>query len=85
MIAIPLLAALLIGAPQDSSTVTTPTPPPATSTMVRPQLTPEQQAQVKQKMEQFRASHEPIRKEAIRINDLAGNIQSEADARKLVD
>jgi len=40
---------------------------------------------MKQKLEQISIRHEPERKEAIRINDLAANIHSEADARKLVD
>jgi hypothetical protein len=84
MIAIPLLALMLIGAPQESATATTSAPPVA-ATPQRLQLAPEQQKQIKQKMEQFKASREPERKEAIRINDLAAAIKSEADARKLVD
>jgi len=86
VIAIPLLAALLIGSPQDLPA------PPVTDNGAQPlaappqrKLTPEQEEQIKQKMEQFKAQHEPVRKEAIRINELAANIHSEADARKLVD
>ena len=84
MFAIPLLALMLVGAPQESPASTSaPTPPVAVKTA--PRLTPEQQEQIKQKEEQFRLSREPERKEAVRINDLAANIHSEADARKLVN
>ena len=86
MIAIPLLAALLMGAPQDLPALAA--ADNAALPMVAPpqrKLTPEQEEQIKQKMEQFKAQHEPVRKEAIRINELAANIHSEADARKLVD
>ncbi len=72
MIAIPLVAALLIGSPQQA--------PPS-----QPQWTPEQLEQIRQKQEQFRQQHEPTRQRAIHINDLAGNIHSEADARAYVD
>ena len=102
MIAIPLLAALLMGAPQYStvqhpvvytqeSAASNPsqdsagTTPPSAAVVAPRHLTPEQEEQIKQKMEQFKAQHEPVRKEAIRINELAANIHSEADARKLVD
>ncbi len=81
MIAIPLLAALLIGAPQDSSATAL---PPAASVVPR-RLTPQQEEQLKQNLEQARIRHEPERQAAMHINDLAGNIHSEADARKLVD
>jgi hypothetical protein len=84
MIAIPLLAVMLIGAPQESAAATTSAPPVA-ATPQRPHLTLEQQEQIKQKMEQFKASREPERREAIRINDLAADVKSEPDARKLVD
>lgn len=84
MIAIPLLAALLLGAPQDPADTAVLAPPPAV--LKAPiQFAPEQQEQIRQKQEQLRISREPQRKEAVRINDLAGNIHSEADARKLVD
>lgn len=72
MIAIPLVAALLLGAPQQADSA-------------QPKWTPEQLEQIKQKQEQFRQQHEPIRQRAIHINDLAGNIHSEADARAYVD
>ena len=89
MIGLPVLAALLLALSQD--------PGPAGTSLsgskdaipasapVRPGFSPEQLEQIKQKMEQARRQHEPIRREAIRINELAGNIHSEADARKLVD
>lgn len=89
MIAIPLLAALLLGSPQDMADTPVPAPPSTVSKAPIPltpgQFTPEQQEQIRQKQDQFRISREPQRKEAVRINDLAGNIHSEADARKLVD
>jgi hypothetical protein len=84
MIAIPILAALLLGAPQDPADTAVPVPPP-TVLKAPIQLTPEQQEQIRQKQEQLRISREPQRKEAVRINDLAANIHTEADARKLVD
>jgi hypothetical protein len=40
---------------------------------------------MKQRAEQAGIQHEPERQAAIRLNDLAANIHSEADARKLVD
>jgi len=84
MIAIPLLALVLAGAPQDSPASTSaPTLPGAVKSA--PRFTPEQEQRMKQKEEQFRLSREPARKEAIRINDLAANVHSEADARKLVN
>lgn len=75
MLAIPLVAALLMGTPQQADA----------RQPYRPQWTPEQQEQIKQKQEQFRKQHEPVRQRAIHINDLAGNIHSEADARAYVD
>lgn len=72
MIAIPLVAALLLGAPQQAG--------PA-----QPQWTPQQLEQIRQKQEQMRQQREPARQTAIHINDLAGNIHSEADARAYVD
>ena len=84
MIAIPLFALLLIGAPQDSpASTSTPTPPEAVKTA--PRFTPEQEQQIKQKEEQFRLSREPDIQEAERLNELAANIHAETDARKLVD
>jgi hypothetical protein len=87
MIAIALLAVILTGSPQDPAS-----PLPANSTSqpdvaapASPHWTPEQQAEIKEKQEQIRLQHEPEREEAIRLNDLAANIHSEADARKLVD
>lgn len=75
MLAIPLVAALLMGTPQQADAPQS----------YRPQWTSEQQEQIKQKQEQFRKQHEPVRRRAIHINDLAGNIHSEADARAYVD
>jgi len=72
MIAIPLVAALLLGAPQQAD--------PA-----QPHWTPQQLEQIRQKQEQIRQQNEPTRQRAIHINDLAGNIHSEADARAYVD
>jgi hypothetical protein len=72
MIAIPLVAALLMGAPQQAD--------PS-----QPKWTPEQLEQIRQKQEQFRQQYEPTRQRAIHINDLAGNIHSEDDARAFVD
>jgi len=72
MIAIPLVAALLLGSPQQAD-------------VSQPHWTPEQLEQIKQKEEQFRRQYEPTRQRAIHINDLAGNIHSEADARAFVD
>ncbi len=72
MIAIPLVAALLLAAPQQTD--------PAQN-----KWTPEQVDSIRQKQEQFRQQHEPARQRAIHINDLAGNIHAEADARAYVD
>lgn len=72
MIAIPLVAALLIGAPQQAD-------------VSQPRWTPQQLEQIRQKQEQFKQQREPARQRAIHINDLAGDIHSEADARAFVD
>lgn len=72
MIAIPLVAALLFGSPQQAD-------------VSQPHWTPEQLEQIRQKQEQIRQQREPARQRAIHINDLAGNIHSEADARAFVD
>lgn len=72
MIAIPLVAALLIGSPQQAD-------------VSQPHWTPEQLEQIRQKQEQIRRQYEPTRQRAVHINDLAGNIHSEADARAYVD
>jgi hypothetical protein len=72
MIAIPLVAVLLLGSPQQAD-------------VSQPHWTPEQLEQIKQKEEQFRQQYEPTRQRLIHINDLAGNIHSEADARAFVD
>jgi len=66
MIVIPLVAVLLLGAPQQAD----PSQPPPT-----PQ----------QRIQQAKQKYEPMRQRAIHINDLAGNIHSEADARAYVD
>src|SRR5260370_17250413 len=84
MIVIPLVAVLLLGAPQQAD----PSPPGPSQLQAspsQPQWTPEQREQIRQKQEQFRRQHEPTRQRAIHINDLAGNIHSEADARAYVD
>ncbi len=47
----------------------------------QPKLTPQQQ----QKIEQAKASFEIHRQAALRLNEMAQNIHSEADARKFVD
>jgi hypothetical protein len=72
MIVIPLVAALLFGSPQQAD-------------VSQPHWTPEQLEQIRQKQEQIRQQREPARQRAIHINDLAGNIHSEADARGFVD
>jgi hypothetical protein len=72
MIAIPLVAVLLLGSPQQAD-------------VSQPHWTPEQLEPIKQKEEQFRQQYEPTRQRAIHINDLAGNLHSEADARAFVD
>jgi hypothetical protein len=72
MIAIPLIAALLLGAPQQAD--------PA-----QPHWTPQQLESIRQKQEQMRQQRDPARQTAIHINDLAGNIHSEVDARAYVD
>lgn len=54
-------------------------PPPQSDPTQQPyKLTPEQ-------MEQARQKYEPTRLSVVHVNDLAGNIHSEADARVLVD
>jgi len=75
-----LLLALLAGDPPDSASA-----PPLTPGSSASHSTSEQIEQIRQKLEQARIQHEPIQREAIRINELAGRIRSEADARKLVD
>ena len=72
MLAIPLAAALLFGSSQTAD----PAPP---------QWTPQQQEQIRQKQEELRQKYETTRQRAIHINDLAGNIRSESDARVYVD
>ena len=47
----------------------------------QPKLTPQQQ----QRIEQLRATFEPHRQTALRLNDMAASIHSKADAMKLVD
>jgi hypothetical protein len=84
MIAFPLVAALLLGAPRQADP-SQPGPRQLQAGPSQPQWTPEQREQIRQKQEQFRLQHEPTRQRAIHINDLAGNIQSEADARAYVD
>jgi len=92
MIAIPLLAALLLSALQDAAVPVNSAPATAASAAQTPsmmaapkQFTAEQQEQIKQKLEQATIQWEAARKQAVRINDLAADIHSEADARKLVD
>ena len=84
MIVIPLVAVLLLGAPQQAD----PSQPGLRQIQAgpsEPQWTPEQREGIRQKQEQFRQQYEPTRQRAIHINDLAGNIHSEADARAYVD
>jgi hypothetical protein len=69
MIAIPLVAALLLFSPQQIDSSQ-----PSQAEIIRQHA-----------IEQAKARHEPARQAAIHINDLAGHIQSEADARALVD
>ena len=82
MFAIPLVALALLVTWKD----------PAAQKIGSPQIvngqpvwTPEQQESIQQKMEQMRKSQEPHRQAAARLNDLAGSLHTEADARKLVD
>jgi hypothetical protein len=84
MIVIPLVAVLLLGAPQQADP-SRPGPSQLQAAPSQPQWTPEQREQIRQKQEQFRQQYEPTRQRAIHINDLAGNIHSEADARAYVD
>jgi hypothetical protein len=84
MIVIPLVAVLLLGAPQQADP-SQPGPRQLQAGPSQSQWTPEQREQIRQKQEQFRLQHEPTRQRAIHINDLAGNIRSEADARAYVD
>jgi len=84
MIVIPLVAVLLLGATQQADP-SQPEPRQLQAGPSQPQWTPEQREQIRQKQEQFRQQHEPMRQRAIHINDLAGNIHSEADARAYVD
>lgn len=53
----------------------------AQQSLPQPQSEPNSQ----QKVEQAREKYEPVRQAAIHINELAGNIHSEADAREFVD
>lgn len=90
MLGISLLAVLLVTVAQDPGSAgvsTNSASGDATQPAVAPgpRLTPEQLAQIEQKLARARVRHEPIRQKAIRINELAGNIHSESDARKLVD
>jgi hypothetical protein len=50
-----------------------------------PKLTPVQEAQRQKFIVEARARHEQVRRAAIRINDLADSIHSEADARSFID
>ena len=75
MIVIPLVAVLLLGAPQQTDP-SQPGPVKLQAGPSQPQWTPEQREGIRQKQEQFRQQHEPIRQRAIHINDLAGNIHT---------
>jgi hypothetical protein len=72
MILIICAATFLFGVPQQ------PDPSPQSGPVRHSQGTPEELEQAQQK-------YEPIRQAAIHLNDLAGNIHSEADARAFVD
>ena len=92
MFPIPLLALALFAAPQDATPKDPAPSDPAAQKIGPPPIvngqpvwTPEQQESIRQKTEQMMKSMEPRRQAAIRLNDLAGSLQSEADARKLVD
>jgi len=85
MIAIPLLALVLVGSPQDPSTPAATSKERTTGAAAAPGLNLEQQPGMKQKGEQVPPSREPARQEAVRINDLAASIHNQADARKLVN
>lgn len=50
-----------------------------------PQSTPRPAPDTPQQMEEARARYEPTRQAAVHLNDLAGNIHSESDARAFVD
>ena len=81
MIAVlPLLAVLLLGVLPDASA-----PQPSKAAPAQKQFTPEQEEQIRQEQDEFKKQHEAARQEAVRINDLAGKIHSEADARQVVD
>ncbi len=82
MIATPLAMLLLFAALQESDT-----PQPASPPYVQkqPAWTAEQMEQIRQKTKQMLASLEPRRKAAIRLNALADNLHTEADARAFVD
>jgi hypothetical protein len=77
MIASVLVAYLLLAVPQQALQQQ-PTP-------AAPAWSPEQLEGIREKEKQIVKEREPARQEAIRINDLAGNIHSEADARAYVD
>ena len=92
MFAIPLVALALLAAPQDPTSQAPTLKDPSAQKIGPPRIlngqpvwTPEQQEQIRQKTEQMKKSLEPRRKTAVRLNDLAGSLHTEADARKLVD
>jgi len=77
VIAAALLAQLLLAVPQ--------TAVPQPSTPTAPTWTPEQLEGIREKEAEIQKQREPARQQAIHINDLAGNIHSEAEARAYVD
>jgi hypothetical protein len=77
VIAAALLASSLLAVPQ--------TAVPQPSTPTAPTWTPEQLEGIREKEAEIQKQREPARQQAIHINDLAGNIHSEAEARAYVD
>jgi len=55
--------------------------------LAAPQAAVPQQSELtqQQRLEQAREKYEPIRQAAIHVNELAGNIHSESDARAFID
>jgi hypothetical protein len=78
MILIALTAALLFAAPQQSAPQQSESPQSGTVKLQPYKLTPEQ-------MEQARQKYEPTRQAVVHLNELAGSIHSEDDARAFID
>jgi len=84
MIAIPLLAALLLGAPQETVDTPKPDTSPVKSTATNGKAMPPMKIPPKEFIK-MQAKAAEDREQAVVINDLAGKIHSEQDARKVVD